>query len=136
MYNGSNIFAKQHPHNLHRENTHLLLVFPYLLSLKLSPGNRLVNTGQRLWLSLCSESWNLSMNLCASVCVQQHARPLFHTHFLPEVSAHLQRREELVLNYKQVCFLPSFVLLIIPWAHTVHNKGWYNKPLSCEKAGK
>lgn len=74
---------------------------------------------------------------CMYVCVCQITRtfPLPNP-LLPEVSVHLQRHEQLVLNYKQVCFLPSFVLLIIPWAHTVHNKGWNNKPLSCEETGK
>lgn len=73
------------------------------------------------------------MNACKGLTIC--TSPLPHPH-LPAVNAHLQRRRELVLNYKQVCFLPSFVLQIIPWARTVHNKGWNNKPLSWEKTGK
>lgn len=84
-------------------------------------------------------SWWLKMVKCLgyqfALRVEMCTFPLPNT-LLPEVSTHLQRRKELVLNYKQVCFLPSFVLLIIPWAHTVHNKEWNNKQLSCEKTGK
>lgn len=60
----------------------------------------------------------------------------FPSPLLPGVSKHLQKDGELVLNYKQVCILPSFVILIIPWANTVDNKGWNNKPLSRKKTGK
>lgn len=60
----------------------------------------------------------------------------FPSPLLPGVSKHLQKDGELVLNYKQVCILPSFVILIIPWANTIDNKGWNNKPLSRKKTGK
>lgn len=137
MYNGSNIFAKQRSHNLHLEGAHYPFPFKHFLICQcMSPGSRMADqTGQRSRLSLCCECWNLSASVRMCVCPTARTSPLPNP-LLPEVSAHLQRREELVLNYKQVCFLPSFVLLIIPWARTVHNKGWNNKPLSCEKAGK
>lgn len=127
MYNGSNIFAKQRSHNLHLEGARYLFPFKHFLNYMC------MSSGSRLGIKLAKGLGYHFVCVCAllTTCTSPLPNPL-----LPEVSAHLQRHGELVLNYKQVCFLPSFVLLIIPWACTVHNKGWNNKPLSCEKTGK
>lgn len=42
MYNGSNIFPKQHSHNLHLEGAHYLFPFEHFLNcMCVSPGNGL-----------------------------------------------------------------------------------------------
>lgn len=129
MYNGSNIFAKQDSHNLHLEGAHDLFPFKLLHAPRRQAAD---------WGSLWSKVFDMTLlcvcmcvcrRVCVCVCLAMCASPLPNP-LLPEVSVHLQRHGELVLNYKQVCFLPSFVLQIIPWVRAVHNKGRNNKPLS------
>lgn len=136
MYNGSNIFAKQWSHNLLRKVQPICSLSSFSCDFLMV----VAGTWRQLRLILIIGVWVISWSWEAN-CVHAHPRTVcMHIRYskftLPEVSERLQRREELVLNYNQVCVLPSFVLLIIPWARTVHNKEQNNKQLSWEEGRK